>query len=149
MAPKAQSDDDAQTTTIEAGDYIYSEDIEDWDELFSADGDTFGNIRNALYQTPDGTYVHLFNRPGEKVQLRDGTITKAYSVEQVGNSVSTSVTGADIEDECVEFLIGDWDVFDSMWRGNRISVSVYRDEWPDEVLNAADEHDVTFEIIIE
>lgn len=132
--------------------------IEDWDELFSADADQFGNVRNVLFQRPDGLYIHTNYRPGEKSKI-DGTITHTYSIKQTGETLHTELLmGAEQEialtDECRNYLIGDWgSIFDAYWSSTTISLSTHLGGWRDDFdvdrLRAAGQHDITFNLVLE
>lgn len=141
------------TTGITAGDYIHYKDIQNWSLQFSADADRFGNIRNALYSTPDGVYVHVTYRPGEKTQLSHGTVTQTYAVKQVGTDIETNLLGADDDaNEEANYLIYDWPVYDAHWSGRTVSISTNMDGYEhvgdvDDIRDAG-KHNVTFEVAL-
>lgn len=140
------------------GEIVYRDRIiNNWETVFSAGVGRYGNIVSSLFKTPEGVYVHATSRPGEKTQLNDDTVTTAYKIKQVGEQVRTRLlSGEDgnvvFEDECREFITGDWTVYDAYWRRKTVSVSTITNEdaWPDlEEHKKAGKLDITFKLYLE
>jgi len=138
---------------------ITSDDVADWDELFYADADRFGNIRNVLFRTPEGVYVHASYKPGVSIKSDDGQFVTPYQIEQTGEDLTSEMVSGEeqetvLEDECWQFLTGDWSpVYDAHWSNNTVSVSTLMDGFEDDFdtddLRTAGEHDITFELTIQ
>jgi len=142
---------DATADNYEAGDTLYQPELDNLVEHFSADADRFGNLRNALYETPDGQYVHVRWRPGESVKNDEYGIVTAYAVKQVGDRVETTLKGVEEDAPCADFLLGHWGCSEARWSGTTVSVSTILDGWDDldiDALQAAGEHDISFEVTL-
>jgi hypothetical protein len=150
MNPNDNAATDATADQYEAGDTLYAPELDELTEHFSADADRFGNIRNALYETASGQFIHVTGRPGESVKHDEHGFVMASRVKQVGGYVETVLKGVEGQDGCcAEFLIGDWPCYDARWSGTTVSVSTILDGWDDldlDSLRAADEFDITFEV---
>lgn len=68
MVTESRQSDEAKSNEndIEEGDILHNPDVDEWEEMFSANADRYGNIRNVLYETPDGRYVHVSYPPARK-----------------------------------------------------------------------------------
>ena len=137
---------------------INSNDVADWDELFSADADRFGNIRNVLFRTPDRVYVHASYKSDISVKDDDGRFVQSYKIKQTGEKLKSEMLSGEeketvLENECWQFITGDWPVYDAHWSGNTVSVSTLMEGFEDDFdvndLRAAGKHDITFELKIE
>jgi hypothetical protein len=135
---------------------LYTDDITGWEFCFGADADRYGDIRNELYQTPDGLYVHVCYHSDERVKLNDGTITTAHEVVQVGERIKTTLVldGAENEedDACADYLLGEGGVVEAHWRNTTVSLSSeyglegWVEDYDADALRGAGKHEITFEV---
>jgi len=162
MVPATESDgNESSKINIHERSVVYSPEMDGWEKLIHGDADRFGNIRNYLFETPDGTYVHASRDTNTHVKHDEYGFCNSYSVKQVGDRIRTKMfSGEDrevvLKDECREFLTGYWGgVVGTHWSGKTVSVSLedrysgWEDDFDLDELYAAGPNDITFEVTLE